>query len=71
MLQTRQSAWVRSGPLGEIVNQHNETQQDQLGSQNSRRNFNVIRNSFLFCLFNGALSHTNYRVSNGKMGSEG
>ena len=55
MIQARQSAWVRSGPLGEIINQHNETQQDQLGSQLGKRNLNVIRNSFWFCLLNGAV----------------
>jgi hypothetical protein len=69
MIEARQSAWVRSGPLGEMINQHNETQ-DQLGSQNRRRNLNVIPNSFLFCLFNGAVSRTSYAVSNGKMSSE-
>jgi hypothetical protein len=71
MIQTRQSAWVRSGPLGEIINHHNRTQQDQLGSKHSRRNLNEIRNSFLFCLFNGAVGRTHYTVSNGKMSREG
>jgi len=65
MIQARQSAWVRSGPLGEIINQHNEIQQDQLGLQHSRRNFNIIHNSFLVCLFTGAVGRTNYTVSNG------
>ena len=62
MIEARQSAWVRSGPLGEIINQHNETQQDQLGSQHSRPNLNVICNSFLVCLFTGAVGRTNYSV---------
>jgi len=71
MIQARQSAWVLSDPLVQIINQHNETQQDQLGSQHGRRNFNVILNSFLVCLFTGAVGRTNYKVSNGKTISAG
>jgi hypothetical protein len=43
----------------------------QVGSQHTRRNLVVIRNYFfLFCLFDDAISHTNYTLSNGKISSE-
>jgi len=50
MIQARQSAWVRSGYLGEIINQRNETQQDQLGSQHSRQNLNVTVTPFILLI---------------------